>query len=186
MPDQPTFVAPKRAPIAILGVPFDNVTTTETLELIEAMIATRQPHYLATANVDFVVQALDDEELRRILFEAHLVLCDGMPWSGHPVGCPILFPSGSLARIWSRCSSHWRLGRGIASISSAELRKQPPGPSSGFRPATRTFRWPGGIHRRSLHFSKWITKGSTHESVMRNRTWFLSLSVAQNRRNGSP
>ncbi len=91
MPDQPTFVAPKRAPIAILGVPFDNVTTTETLELIEAMIATRQPHYLATANVDFVVQALDDEELRRILFEAHLVLCDGMPlvWASRWLSNPL-------------------------------------------------------------------------------------------------
>ncbi len=83
--------APPRAPIAILGVPFDNVTTEETVACIGAMIASRQPHYLATANVDFVVQALEDVELRRILFDAHLVLCDGMPlvWASRQLGNPL-------------------------------------------------------------------------------------------------
>jgi N-acetylglucosaminyldiphosphoundecaprenol N-acetyl-beta-D-mannosaminyltransferase len=84
-------VAPLRPPIAILGVPFDHVTTAETLALIEAMIASRRPHYLVTANVDFVVQAQNDTELRRILLDAHLVVADGMPlvwasrWLGHPL-----------------------------------------------------------------------------------------------------
>src|SRR5689334_3255794 len=79
---------PGGAPIAILGVPFDNVTTTETIALIDQMVASRRPHYLATANVDFLVQALHDVELRRILFEAHLVLCDGTPllWASRLLG----------------------------------------------------------------------------------------------------
>ena len=79
------------APITILGVPFDSVTTTETLALIGEMIASRQPHYLATANVDFIVQALHDPELRRILFDAHLVLCDGTPilWASRWLGNPL-------------------------------------------------------------------------------------------------
>jgi N-acetylglucosaminyldiphosphoundecaprenol N-acetyl-beta-D-mannosaminyltransferase len=68
-----------RPPIAILGVPFDNVTRAEAIQRIEAMIASRRPHYLVTPNVDFLVQARRDVELRRILFEAHLVLCDGTP-----------------------------------------------------------------------------------------------------------
>jgi len=80
-----------RAPIAILGVPFDNVTTAETLDLIGEMIASGQPHYGATANVDFVVQAVEDVELRRILFDAHLVLADGMPivWASKFLGNPL-------------------------------------------------------------------------------------------------
>src|SRR5436190_6754335 len=45
-----------RPPIAIMGVPFDNVTSAEALELVEQMIASRRPHYLVTANVDFLVQ----------------------------------------------------------------------------------------------------------------------------------
>jgi len=71
--------ADSRPPIAILGVPFDNVTKAEAIARIEAMIASRQPHYLVTPNIDFVVKARRDVELRRILLEAHLVLCDGTP-----------------------------------------------------------------------------------------------------------
>ncbi len=79
-------------PIAILGVPFDNVTTAETVEAVERMVASRQPHYLVTANVDFLVQAQEDVELRRILFDAHLVLCDGTPlvWASQLLGNPLL------------------------------------------------------------------------------------------------
>lgn len=78
-------------PIAILGVPFDNLTTAETIEEIERMVASRQPHYLVTANVDFIVQAQNDVELRRILFDAHLVLCDGTPvvWASQLLGNPL-------------------------------------------------------------------------------------------------
>jgi N-acetylglucosaminyldiphosphoundecaprenol N-acetyl-beta-D-mannosaminyltransferase len=76
------------APVAILGVPFDTVTTEETVEIIARMIESRTPHYLATANVDFLVQASKDVELRRILFDAHLVLCDGTPlvWASRLLG----------------------------------------------------------------------------------------------------
>ena len=81
-----------RSPIAILGVLFDNVTVGETIEAIERMVASRQPHYLVTANVDFVVQAQEDVELRRILTDAHLVLCDGTPlvWASKMLGNPLL------------------------------------------------------------------------------------------------
>src|SRR3954468_5528509 len=76
------------APVAILGVPFDSVTTAETIEIISRMIESGEPHYLATANVDFLVQASKDVELRRILFDAHLVLCDGTPlvWASRLLG----------------------------------------------------------------------------------------------------
>jgi N-acetylglucosaminyldiphosphoundecaprenol N-acetyl-beta-D-mannosaminyltransferase len=79
-------------PIAILGVPFDNVTTAETIEAIHRMVESRQPHYLVTANVDFLVQAQEDVELRRILFDAHLVLCDGTPlvWASQLLGNPLV------------------------------------------------------------------------------------------------
>lgn len=81
----------RNAPIAILGVPFDNVTTAETVAMVERMVRSGLPHYLATANVDFLVQALHDVELRRILFDAHLVLCDGTPlvWASRWLGNPL-------------------------------------------------------------------------------------------------
>lgn len=87
----PPAVVPDRPPLAILGVPFDPLTTDETVALIARMVASASPHYLATANVDFVVQAFEDVELRRILFDAHAVLCDGMPlvWASRKLGNPL-------------------------------------------------------------------------------------------------
>src|SRR5947208_6618857 len=79
------------APVAILGVPFDSVTTTETIDIVNRMVESGAPHYIATANVDFLVQAAHDVELRRILFDAHLVLCDGTPlvWASRLLGNPL-------------------------------------------------------------------------------------------------
>lgn len=79
------------SPISIMGVPFDNVTTRHTLSLIQRMVESRAPHYIATANVDFLVQAQSDAELRRILLDAHLVLCDGQPliWASRWLGNPL-------------------------------------------------------------------------------------------------
>jgi N-acetylglucosaminyldiphosphoundecaprenol N-acetyl-beta-D-mannosaminyltransferase len=93
---QPKFQAiePKTAsapPVVMLGVPFDNVTTAQTVELVQQMVASRQPHHLVTANVDFLTQALHDVELHRILTDAHLVLCDGTPlvWASRFLGNPL-------------------------------------------------------------------------------------------------
>lgn len=79
---------PANPAIAILGVPFDNVTPDEAAVLIGHMLGSRQPHYLVTADIDFAVQAQSDDELRRILFDAHLVLCDGAPlaWASRLLG----------------------------------------------------------------------------------------------------
>src|SRR5215469_15445054 len=81
-----------KPPIAMLGVLFDNVTIVDAIGAIEQMVVSREPHYLVTANVDFVVQAQKDVELRRILFDAHLVLCDGTPlvWASKMLGNPLL------------------------------------------------------------------------------------------------
>jgi N-acetylglucosaminyldiphosphoundecaprenol N-acetyl-beta-D-mannosaminyltransferase len=85
------FAFAPATPVPILGVPFDNVTTVETIALVEQMIQSGRPHYIATANVDFLVQAARDVELRRILFDAHLVICDGTPlvWASRLLGSPL-------------------------------------------------------------------------------------------------
>jgi N-acetylglucosaminyldiphosphoundecaprenol N-acetyl-beta-D-mannosaminyltransferase len=80
-----------RAPIAILGVPFDNVNLAETLALAGEMIASGQPHYATTVGVDFLAAALDDVELRRILFDAHLVVAEekAVVWASKLLGNPL-------------------------------------------------------------------------------------------------
>ncbi len=78
-------------PIAMLGLPFDNVTLREALARITAMIESRRPHYVVTANVDFTAQARNDSELRSIFLDAHLVIGDGMPlvWASRLLGNPL-------------------------------------------------------------------------------------------------
>lgn len=85
-----TFIkAPSvKPPVAMLGVAFDNITMDGAIQRVVGMIASGRPHYLVTANVDFLVQARRDVELRRILFDADLVLCDGTPlvWTARLFG----------------------------------------------------------------------------------------------------
>lgn len=88
---EPASLDPDALPIAILGACFDHLTLATALRRIEEMIDSRQPHYLLTANVDFLAQAHKDPELRRILLDAHLVLCDGTPlvWASRWLGNPL-------------------------------------------------------------------------------------------------
>ena len=80
----PDTTSQPRAPgqpskLVLLGIPFHDVTFEETVAWARARIASRVPAYLATANLDFVMQAWVDPELQRILIEANLVVADGMP-----------------------------------------------------------------------------------------------------------
>lgn len=110
----PVFT-PARSPIAILGVPIDPVTSDDTVEAIATMIASRRSHYIVTANVDFVVQARDDIELRKIIFDAHLVVCDGMPlvWASRFLGNPLperVTGSDLVPRLLAEAESRgWRV-----------------------------------------------------------------------------
>jgi N-acetylglucosaminyldiphosphoundecaprenol N-acetyl-beta-D-mannosaminyltransferase len=80
-----------KSPIAILGVPFDNVTLAEACSLAAEMIESRQPHYATTVGADFLVAAQEDVELRRILFDAHLVVAEEnlALWASKLLGNPL-------------------------------------------------------------------------------------------------
>jgi N-acetylglucosaminyldiphosphoundecaprenol N-acetyl-beta-D-mannosaminyltransferase len=65
--------------VVILGIPFHNVTFAEAVAWARQRILSRQPGYIATANMDFVMQSWRDPELQRILLEADLVVADGIP-----------------------------------------------------------------------------------------------------------
>ena len=124
-------------PVAILGIPFDPVTSADALEQIDAMIASRRPHYVVTANVDFLVQARQDVELRRILIEADLVLCDGTPllWAARWLGnaLPERVAGSDLApRLLERAAERGHrvfflgAGPGVAAEAAARLQREFP------------------------------------------------------------
>ena len=77
--------------VAVLGVPFNNVTMDEAVKIIEEKIEDGGCHQVATANVDFLMHAIRDEELRNILCACSLVVPDGMPilWSARLMGTPL-------------------------------------------------------------------------------------------------
>ena len=53
--------------VAVLGVPFHNVTMDETVALIEEQVREGTFHQVATANVDFLKNSIKDKRLRDIL-----------------------------------------------------------------------------------------------------------------------
>lgn len=67
-----------RNTVGILGVPIDKLNMEEALERMEYFIATGRFHQVATANTNFLVNALFDPELRHILRVADMVVPDGM------------------------------------------------------------------------------------------------------------
>lgn len=64
--------------VNILNVKVHALTNAQTLGLIEAFIASRQPHQLVTVNPEFVVAAQKDEEFCQIINNAALALPDGI------------------------------------------------------------------------------------------------------------
>ena len=77
--------------IELMGCAVDNLTMGETLSVIEGFIASGQPHQHVVVNVDKLVKAQRDPQLRRIINECALVNVDGMPvvWASRLLGKPL-------------------------------------------------------------------------------------------------
>ena len=77
--------------VAVLGLPLANVTAKEAVDEIEKLILSGGTHQVATANLDFWVNSLDDVDLHRIIAGCSLVLADGMPlvWISRLLGKPL-------------------------------------------------------------------------------------------------
>jgi N-acetylglucosaminyldiphosphoundecaprenol N-acetyl-beta-D-mannosaminyltransferase len=77
--------------VALLGVPISNVTMDEAIDYIDASIRRGGFHQFATANADFLRNAVSDPEMQQILFGCDLVVPDGMPllWISRLLNCPL-------------------------------------------------------------------------------------------------
>ncbi len=74
--------------VEIMGCFIDNLSMEETLHKIESFIHSGRPHQHVAVNVDKVVKASRDPDLRRIINECALVNVDGMPvvWASRLLG----------------------------------------------------------------------------------------------------
>ena len=77
--------------VALFGLPIANVTMAQAIAHIEQNILSGQTHQIATANLDFARNSLNDQFLQRILCECSLVLPDGAPlvWASYLLGSPL-------------------------------------------------------------------------------------------------
>jgi N-acetylglucosaminyldiphosphoundecaprenol N-acetyl-beta-D-mannosaminyltransferase len=75
----------------MMGCQVDNLSMEETLAKVEAFIQSGQPHQHVVINVDKLVKASRDPELRRIINECALINVDGMPvvWASRLLGKPL-------------------------------------------------------------------------------------------------
>ncbi len=74
--------------VKILGVGVNAVTMQEALDRIEKFFEEKKPKIIATANAEMLMRATYDEELKKILNDAELVVPDGAGtvWAAHHLG----------------------------------------------------------------------------------------------------
>ncbi len=101
-------------PLAVLlGLPFHDLTLDETLDWCRETMRGNVPRYAVTANVDFTTQAYDDPDLKKIVFFADRVVCDGMPlvWLSRIFGRPLrerVAGSDMVPRLLEICAEERR------------------------------------------------------------------------------
>lgn len=135
--------------VLMLGIPLDNLTLAETVERIHAMVTAARsdgkPRFVATVNVDFLVNTLSwfspeprHPELLSILQHADLVTADGMPlvWASRLLGNPLkervsgadLVPKLAVTATGKKQSLYFLGGRGdVGKEATIALKKRIPG-----------------------------------------------------------
>jgi len=112
--------------VAVLGIPFHNVTMDETIALIEEQIREGGFHQLATANVDFLKNALHNRILRDILCSCEIVVPDGMPvvWLSRVIGTPLKERVSGIDLVERLAEVSAKRGYGIFLLGASEERSR--------------------------------------------------------------
>jgi N-acetylglucosaminyldiphosphoundecaprenol N-acetyl-beta-D-mannosaminyltransferase len=123
--------------ISILGVPVHDVTTEETLALIDQFVRDGVPHQICTVNPEFIMRAQKDLEFQQILQHSALNLPDGIGvvWAAKRLGQPVrerVAGSDLVGQIANRAqTTGWRIfllgaAEGVAEQAAIILRKRYP------------------------------------------------------------
>jgi len=116
----------------------DDVTTDETLMLMEGMVAARHPCQVVTVNPEFIMRARDDRAFREVLESADLALPDGQGvlWAARRLRCPLrerVTGSDTVPRIAALSAARsyrlFLLGArpGVAEAAAVVLAREHPG-----------------------------------------------------------
>ena len=138
-----------RPPALLFGVPIADLSMSETIavvgELIDDGRSFARSHQIATTNVDFLVNALENAEVRAILQGADVCLADGMPvvWGAALLGMPIterVAGSDLVPRlVEASASTGWRIhvfgsSPSVADRAAALFAERCPGGAVSFEP----------------------------------------------------
>lgn len=79
------------SPVAVLGLPVNNLTADEAVEAIDHLIQSGGSHQVCPVNLDVWLNSLADPHLHRIMAGCSLVVPDGMPlvWAASLLGSPL-------------------------------------------------------------------------------------------------
>jgi N-acetylglucosaminyldiphosphoundecaprenol N-acetyl-beta-D-mannosaminyltransferase len=122
---------------SILGVPVHDVTTEETLALIEQFVRDGAPHQICTVNPEFIMLAQRDADFKRILNQAALNLPDGIGviWAARRLRQPLRerVAGSDLVRLIADRAQRtgWRIfllgaAEGVAQQAAASLHARYP------------------------------------------------------------
>ena len=123
--------------ILILGVPIHDVTTEETLTLIDQFVRAGVPRQICTVNPEFIMLAQQDLEFKQILDRSALNLPDGIGvvWAAKRLGHPVrerVAGSDLVELIADRAqTTGWRIfllgaDEGVAEQAAVKLRESYP------------------------------------------------------------
>ena len=75
----------------LLGLPFDAIDTAGAVQRIRHSVRSRQPCFLSTPNLNFLVACRTDGAFRDSVINSDLSIADGMPlvWVARLLGIPI-------------------------------------------------------------------------------------------------
>ncbi len=127
--------------VCVLGLPFDVVNLAEASAVVLSSIENKQPCFLTTPNLNFLITAQSDEAFFQSVIESDLIVADGMPiiWIAKLLGLPLtervagsdLFNALSIQERSSKTSVFFFGGlEGIAEQASKKLNEASQGMSS--------------------------------------------------------
>ncbi|MCQ4088138.1 WecB/TagA/CpsF family glycosyltransferase [Saccharibacillus sp. JS10] len=76
---------------SIFGVHVSKLNMSQTVDVLEAAVASKKPHQVITANPIMIMAALESEENMRAMSEAELIVPDGagVVWAAEQFGDPV-------------------------------------------------------------------------------------------------
>lgn len=104
--------------ISILGCPFDAISFTDTVAIIRQCLLDNQRMHIVTGNVDFVMKARRDPAFAWELWQADLVVADGVPivWAAHLLGDPLPGRVNGTELAWHCARVSAETGASVAMI----------------------------------------------------------------------